>query len=154
MTMPKAQDSRKRVEAGNLPVVWPNSHQLCSVRACSSAAPACSRGWAELGGRSAGPVGPRDVISGRRGWLYLRWASRAPRRCGLSSLDTGGRKCSRVRLRPPRRCLLRLRGPVGLQSGASLRDSVSGALRRRPARARDPSVLTGAGRRRRSLSFW
>ena len=95
-----------------------------SVRACASLAPASALGWAELGGRRAGHVGSHDVISGRRGWLDLRWASRAPRRCGPSLLDTGGRKCSWARLRPQRRCLLRLRGPSGLRAGASRRDSV------------------------------
>lgn len=101
-----------------------------SVRACSSLAPASVQGWAELGGRSAGHVGSRDVISGRRGWLDLRWASRAPRRCGPSLLDTGGRKWSWALLRPPRRCLLRLRGLSGLPACASRRDSVLGALLR------------------------
>lgn len=60
---------------------------------------------------------------------------KAPRRCGLYRQDTGGRKCSRAQLRPPRRCLARLRGLSGLQARAPLRDSVSSTLRRRPARA-------------------
>lgn len=78
--------------------------------------------------------------------------------CRLSWLDTGGRKCRRAWLRPPRGCLLRLCRPSGLPAGEPLRDSVSGALRRRPASARDPSVLTSAGSRRRSRRrsrrFW
>lgn len=38
----------------------------------------------------------------------------------------GRAECSRAQLRPPCMCLLQLRGPVGLWSGASQRDSVSG----------------------------
>lgn len=55
----------------------------------------------------------------------MGWASRVPLRCGLYWLDNGGRKCSRARLRPPRRCLLRLRGLWGLLARAPLRDCVS-----------------------------